>query len=936
VYLDSNGAVIPYPTVVANYGITDVEIGPQYDSVGIEGNVGHYLCTANFVPNYAEPNGAYLWSKSGNWDSIGLTVNHIKRTYNFLTDPVEWTETGAGQTAQQLGMDDLTQAGPTRVRASIGLEDIPGVPDYVSVSMGTEFRFNVNIGTAHNVILDQLADIEHFSISSPGAFLTIASGAALYCRNGLENAGSIYGPIALVSGTGLANSGLIQGALGQVDGPLVNTGEIRCEGGSIHGSIQNDGVFEIWNETTLDTLSVSGGGTVKATGKLTLQNSNDPAMGVILEQPLVSHMHLVAPNRLQTLGGSISAEGIAQIAELQGTLSVLPGKTLLFYGQIGHNAVVTAASNSTLAWRSGDNAGSVDISGGATLLLDELTYDITNTGTITVTDATFHLPGPSSFPYHWTGQFLNNDGTIRLDHSEMIFGVYPNFHGYSIGPVIRGSGSIELLNGSRLIDPAIAASGSVSIDATSRVEFNNLYRGTRALAADISNNGTISFAADGLIRGTLGNNGRIEVAGGTAVIDVATIAGTGAIDATGGGLTLQYSADPDRPVAVEQPVASQTVLKTPNSFITTGNGAITAAGRMEGSGNGKLAVTTGKTLIFYGGTLGDQSNITVDGAETAFAWRSGDNAGSVDISGGATLLLDELTYDITNTGTIAVTDATFHLPGPSSFPYQWTGQFLTNEGTIHLDNSQMSFGVAPYYGQVIGPVIKGNGNIELTNGSVLRDPRIASMGGVSVDATSRLEMTACSSGFARNLSLAGRMDLAEGSRLVLTGTWDTADGAVLSDGEHFPCYLEIRGHWQNRMTDPDDFDLSMALIEAVGGTQASPVIIEAASVDLGDVPEGWQDNFAMNILTVKAGGYLYLVDQFDNSDALDQIGPSEAVYVDQLILESGAILNAGDLNIYYKTLRGDPAQIIHQPIPEPSLLSLLACGSVALLRRRRG
>ena len=91
----------------------------------------------------------------------------------------------------------------------------------------------------------------------------------------------------------------------------------------------------------------------------------------------------------------------------------------------------------------------------------------------------------------------------------------------------------------------------------------------------------------------------------------------------------------------------------------------------------------------------------------------------------------------------------------------------------------------------------------------------------------------------------------------------------------------------------------------------------------------------MNILTIKAGGYLYLVDQFDNSDAPDQIGPSEAVYVEQLILESDAILNAGDLNIYYKTLKGDPTQIIYQPIPEPSLMSMLVCGSLVLLRYRR-
>jgi len=724
---------------------------------------------------------------------------------------------------------------------------------------------------------------------------------------------------------------------------LTNTGEIRCEGGSIHAGFQNDGIFKVWGETTIDTPAISGSGTLQATAKLTLQNTNNPDMGVIIEQPITSHNQLIAPHRLQMLGSSISAEGIARITEMQGTLSVLPGKVLQFYGGVlGEQSEVSIdGAGTTFAWRSGNNNGLITASAGGKLLLDELTYDIANTGTIDITDGTFSLPGPSSPPYNWTGQNFTNDGTIRLDNSQMTFGVFP-YYGQVIGPVIKGSGDIELTNGSKIIDPRIAAEGTVSIDTTSRVEFNpnntySHYGGTRTLSAEIINNGVISFDnAVGMIGGSLINNGKVELLdNATATLDLAEIIGSGVIEATGGKLVLKHSADSALPVAVRQPVTSLVWLETPNGFTTAGGGSITAAGRMEGNGNGILAVATGKVLQFYGGVLGEQSEVSIDGAGTTFAWRSGDNNGQITASAGGKLLLDELTYDITNTGTIEITDGTFSLPGPSSFPYNWTGQNFTNDGTIHLDNSQMTFGVFPYLGQVIGPVIKGSGDIELTNGSVLRDPRIASTGGVSVDATSRLEMTAHFSGFACNLSLAGRMDLAAGSRLVLTGTWDTADGAVLSDGEHFPCYLEIRGHWQNHMTDPDDFDLSKALIEAVGGMQASPVIIEAASADLGNIPEGWQDNFAMNILAVKAGGYLYLVDQFDNSGAPDQIGLSEAVYVDQLILEGGAILNAGDLNVYYNTLRGDPTQIIHEPVPEPSVMSLLVCGSLVLLRDRR-
>ena len=518
VYLDNSGGPIPYPTVVGEYGITDVEVGPQYDGVAIEGNVGYYLCTANFVPNYPQPSGSYLWSKSGNWDSIGLTVSHIKRVYNFLTDPVEWTETGAGQTAQELGMDDITQAGPTRVHVSIGLKDIPVVPDWVDVSMGTDFRFNVNISTGYDVILDQFAEIEHLNISNSAASLTIGGGGTLHCHNGLENAGTIYGPIATIAGTGLTNSGLIQGSLGQVTGSLTNTGEIRCEGGSIHAGFQNDGIFKVWGETTIDTPAISGSGTLQATAKLTLQNTSNPDMGVIIEQPITSHNQLIAPHRLQMLGSSISAEGIARITEMQGTLSVLPGKVLQFYGGVlGEQAEVSIdGAGTTLAWRSGDNNGQITASAGGKLLLDELTYDIGNTGIIDITDGTFSLPGPSSPPYNWTGQNFTNDGTIHLDNSQMTFGVFP-YLGQVIGPVIKGSGDIELTNGSKIIDPRIAAEGAISIDATSRVEFNpnntySHYGGTRTLSAEIINNGVISFDdAVGMIGGSLINNGKVEV-----------------------------------------------------------------------------------------------------------------------------------------------------------------------------------------------------------------------------------------------------------------------------------------------------------------------------------------------------------------------------------------------------------------------------------------
>ncbi|MCD6303669.1 MAG: hypothetical protein J7M21_01760, partial [Planctomycetes bacterium] len=362
---------------------------------------------------------------------------------------------------------------------------------------------------------------------------------------------------------------------------------------------------------------------------------------------------------------------------------------------------------------------------------------------------------------------------------------------------------------------------------------------------------------------------------------------------------------------------------------------ITAAGRMDGSGDGRLSVAAGKVLTYYGGSLGEHAVVTVSGGGTTLAWRGGDSAGRVDVSAGGRLLLDELTYEITSTGEIDVSDATFSLPGPSSFPYHWTGQFFTNDGTIRLDDANMVFGVYPnFHGYAIGPVLKGSGDLEVTNGSRLVDPRISAEGTVRVDAASKVEMTEGASGTVSNLKLAGRLHLHGDSRLAFLGTWDVAAGAVLTDeGSTRPNTLSIMGEWRNRMIDPADFDLTNTLVEMVGGTEAEPLLLEVTSADLGNVPDGWEDNFALPALTIKAGGYLYLVDRYANAGGelpLPSGSAGEALYVDRLTLESGAILNTGDLNVYYKTLSGDPGQIIHQYLPEPSLLLLLAAGGLAL------
>ena len=726
VYVDDGGGLIPVPTIVGHWNIFDLEIGPQYDSVGIEANVGHYLCTANFQAAYPEAEGYYLWSKSGNWDSIGLTVCHVKRVYNFLTDPMSWTQTGAGQTARDLGMDDITVAGPTRQSASIGLDDLPVLPEGVGVSLGTSFWFNVNINSGHNVVLDQYADIEQFNITNSGAMLTINTAGTLRCRQGLNNSGDIYGAIQYVGGPGLTNSGLIQSYFGLVEGGLQNLpgAEIRCEGGTITGQVINDGLLETWDPTTIDTLAISGGGTFVAKDTLTLKNSSDPSTGVMVEQALTSHHWLYAENPLHTPGGSIAAEGSAVINWLHGNLSVLPDKTLTFWGYVRNSGSVTVPVGSTLAMPRSES------------------YTCGNDGNVHV-HGTMQLAGPSSFPYHWAGNIFNNNGEIELIGGELVFSDFCSSHGTWKGPEMKGDGSIALKNGSRLLNPRVTRMGPITIDATSRVEFTPERDGARVLNGEIANDGAIEFSADGSLGGSLVNNGTITATGGNVTLQVPEIAGAGSVEHAPSAycwLALESPDDPAVPVVVGQEVISRKHLKTPHSFTTTGAGIVRASGTMEGGVNGRFEVLSGKYISVCGSTFGPESEIAIDGAGTIFDWFTGTNEGLIEATGTGEFQTRGASFNVANTGEISVTDSLFDLPGPSSFPSNWTGQTLVNDGQIALNNSQMAFGAYySYHGHAIGPVIIGSGSLALTNGSTLVDPYIAGDGTISIDATSRVE-----------------------------------------------------------------------------------------------------------------------------------------------------------------------------------------------------
>ena len=90
-----------------------------------------------------------------------------------------------------------------------------------------------------------------------------------------------------------------------------------------------------------------------------------------------------------------------------------------------------------------------------------------------------------------------------------------------------------------------------------------------------------------------------------------------------------------------------------------------------------------------------------------------------------------------------------------------------------------------------------------------------------------------------------------------------------------------------------------------GGVGFDPV--EVAGEDMGPVPAGWTDNFALGTLQLggAAPGRIQLVDDADNQ----QDGPgNEALYVDWLVLNPGAAIDFNALSLYFRN-GGLPKQL---------------------------
>jgi len=110
----------------------------------------------------------------------------------------------------------------------------------------------------------------------------------------------------------------------------------------------------------------------------------------------------------------------------------------------------------------------------------------------------------------------------------------------------------------------------------------------------------------------------------------------------------------------------------------------------------------------------------------------------------------------------------------------------------------------------------------------------------------------------------------------------------------------------------------LALVGGVGaphGDWDNWTRLEVGGTDIGDEPEGFDNNFDLSILRIGPGAHAILEDLIDNGNRDGTGGSEESLYVDTLAFaDPDGLLNLSGLHIYYQNLIGDPAQIIDIPI----------------------
>jgi hypothetical protein len=180
----------------------------------------------------------------------------------------------------------------------------------------------------------------------------------------------------------------------------------------------------------------------------------------------------------------------------------------------------------------------------------------------------------------------------------------------------------------------------------------------------------------------------------------------------------------------------------------------------------------------------------------------------------------------------------------------------------------------------------------------------------------------------------GKLDLANASAQVVVSSLLQFGGLAQLSAVPGATIHMTGSVFQNTSQNPANLaGLSNLTLSFEGTGSWDP--FEVAGTDQGPIMAGFTDNFALGTLNLGADNRLQLVDVFDNNS---DINDSEALYVYNLELDSGAILDLNNLHLYFQHLTNNGGSFKNgspQATPLAGTVWLLASGLLALVGLRK-
>ncbi len=283
---------------------------------------------------------------------------------------------------------------------------------------------------------------------------------------------------------------------------------------------------------------------------------------------------------------------------------------------------------------------------------------------------------------------------------------------------------------------------------------------------------------------------------------------------------------------------------------------------------------------FSGGTLTGSGDVT---ATNSFSWSGGTmtGTGKTIIPSGATLTMSggTLGRELRNEGA-----ATWTYPFPGFAILAMAGGTLNNYGSFTINNGQASLycdgtGGVNAFNNLPGATLTKMGAAQVDfryNGSAMP---LNNSGTVNVQGgTMFIEALGDNRGV---------LNVVQGTMRVNASDANFQDTGAL-DSEIGGTFQLYGGGLSGNTTNVSQYaPKGRVLIDGGGARQ-----LEVMSRDLGNVPLGYETNFAYGTLELGGSVNVTLVDASDNSPG------SEALYVDNLIVRVGTTLNLSGLNIY--------------------------------------